>query len=98
MKQGLKASTEHMVVYLNRDTNQSQVRFGIVVGKTVGNAVQRNLVKRRARAVFMSKIDLLQAGSDLVLRALPGLAEISWSEFNQELESSLTRLASKAAK
>jgi len=60
-----------------------------VVAKTVGSAVQRNLVKRRARAAIRERMGSFAAGQDLVLRALPGLAEITWLEFCNELDGCL---------
>lgn len=45
---------------------------GFVVSKAVGNAVIRNRVKRRLRAVVSHQIDQLPEGGRLVVRALPG--------------------------
>ena len=44
---------------------------GFVVSKAVGNAVTRNRVKRRLRAVVGRRIDQLPQGGRLVVRALP---------------------------
>jgi len=97
MKLGQKASTEHMVLYLNQKSNTATPRFGFVVGKTVGNAVQRNLVKRRARAACYARISQFSPSSDLVLRALPGLASVTWDQFTNELDSALSRLMGEKA-
>jgi ribonuclease P protein component len=50
-------------------------RVGLVVSKTVGNAVVRNRTKRVLRALMSSRISQLPDGVDVVIRAktdLPG--------------------------
>lgn len=93
MKHGRKATNQHLVIYLNRADNPHPPRFGFVVAKTVGSAVQRNLVKRRSRAAIRERLSNFQLGDSLVIRALPGLADLSWNEFTHELDESLNRLA-----
>jgi ribonuclease P protein component len=95
MKHGRKASTQHLVIYLNSTSSTYGPRFGFVVAKTVGSAVQRNLVKRRARAAVRERLNNFANGQDLVVRALPGLAEISWSELSAELDSCLAEIRIK---
>ncbi len=86
MRNGQKASATHLVVYLNRDESNTQARFGFVVGKLVGGAVQRNLVKRRLRSAIRSRLEAFSIDTSMVIRGLPGLAEISWDELNVELD------------
>lgn len=95
MKHGRKASAQHLVIYLNSTASASSSRFGFVVAKTVGSAVQRNLVKRRARAALRERLSTFANGQDLVFRALPGLAELSWSELSAELDSCLAQIRIK---
>jgi len=92
MKLGRKAVTDHMVVYLNNLNNQDPFKLGLVVGKTAGNAVQRNLVKRRMRAAIQKRLEIFGSGEALVLRALPGLVDLSWEDFCAELDSNITRV------
>ena len=82
-----------MVVYLNRDGSQTQARFGFVVAKDVGVAVKRNLVKRRARSAIRERIQKFNPGDLLVVRALPGSAELDWQEFSSELDYCLNKLS-----
>jgi ribonuclease P protein component len=93
MRTGRKAVADHMVVYLNRDGSQTQARFGFVVAKDVGVAVKRNLVKRRARSAIRERIQKFNSGELVVIRALPGSAELDWQKFNDELDYCLNKLS-----
>jgi len=54
--------------------DQGLAVVGFVVSKAVGNAVVRNRVKRRLRAVVSHRVDQLPHGGRLVVRALPSSA------------------------
>jgi len=92
MKLGRKAVTDHMVVYLNHNSDETPFRLGLVVSKTVGNAVERNLVKRRARSAIQERMSNFKPGQTLVVRALPGLAKVSWDTLCAELDHNLKNL------
>lgn len=85
MKQGRKVSSEHLVIYLKRDEAAPHARFGFVVAKTVGGAVKRNLVKRRLREISRELMPELGAQLSVVVRALPGSAELDWNKLREEL-------------
>ena len=53
-------------------------RLGLAVGRRVGPAHVRNLVKRRVRDVFRRNKGRSLAGWDLVLTAQPAMAAQSW--------------------
>ena len=63
--------------------------MGFVVSKSVGNAVARNRVKRRLRAVVSHRIDQLPEGGRLVVRALPGSADLGSAELARDLDRAL---------
>ncbi|MFC4018503.1 ribonuclease P protein component [Micromonospora sp. GCM10011542] len=73
------------------DAEQSSVpaRAGFVVSKAVGNAVVRNRVKRRLRALVRERLPELPAGSTLVVRALPAAAEASYPRLGADLEAAI---------
>ena len=99
MKFGRKVNSEHVVVYIKRDEAQTSSRFGFVVAKTVGGAVQRNLVKRRLRAIARTAIADLNLAADkldIVVRALPGSASVDWNKLQTELLDAIAVAAKKA--
>ncbi len=66
-------------------------RVGLVVSKAVGNAVIRNLVKRRLRHLVREHIASLPGRSMLVVRAQPPAAATSYAELGAELDRCLGR-------
>jgi len=73
VRRGVRVGRPTVVVHANR-TGADGVRVGLVVSKTVGNAVTRNTVKRRLRHLASDRLSLTPTGTDLVLRALPRAA------------------------
>ncbi|GAB5078310.1 hypothetical protein ARTHROSP310_14510 [Arthrobacter sp. AD-310] len=74
-------------------------RIGFIVSKSVGNAVVRNLVKRRLREAGAASLREHGTGFAIVVRALPASASASWdqllNDYNAALESTLARLAGR---
>jgi ribonuclease P protein component len=66
-------------------------RVGITVSSRVGNAVVRNLVKRRLREALTTRFDRLPHSSDVVVAARPPSAEASWAELCAALDAVLAR-------
>ncbi|HLM33050.1 MAG TPA: ribonuclease P protein component [Gaiellaceae bacterium] len=76
-RQGRSVSTRYLVLYsfLRTDEVDEESRLGLAVSRKVGDAVERNRVKRRLRAAFEELEGSLPRGRDFVLIARPGLAE-----------------------
>jgi ribonuclease P protein component len=71
---------------LSRLPNQlGHNRYGFIVSKRVGNAVIRNRVKRRLRALVHSRIDKHRPGHDIVIIARPSAARASTQTMGQTL-------------
>ncbi|GAA5189041.1 hypothetical protein GCM10023322_41070 [Rugosimonospora acidiphila] len=70
-------------------------RAGFVVSKAVGIAVVRNRVKRRLRDLVRERIGDLQPGTDLVVRALPGVATRSYSQLAADLDGALAAASAR---
>ncbi|WP_433127940.1 ribonuclease P protein component [Micromonospora sp. CA-240977] len=75
----------------DNSAEQSSVpsRAGFVVSKAVGNAVTRNRVKRRLRALVRDRLTALPAGSTLVVRALPAAADASYPRLATDLDAAI---------
>ncbi|MEV0946979.1 ribonuclease P protein component [Rhodococcus sp. NPDC049939] len=67
-------------------------RFGLVVSKAVGPAVIRHRVARRLRHICVGLTGLVPAGTDVVIRALPGAATASSRDLDKQLRAGLARL------
>ena len=82
-----------MLHVLRRDalpnSEPGPARFGFIVTKAVGGAVTRNTVKRRLRAVGHAVLPVVAGGTDVVIRALPGSADVPWSTLHSEISDGL---------
>nr|WP_206324087.1 ribonuclease P protein component [Streptomyces sp. HNM0574] len=99
VRRGRRAGRPLLVVHLRsrKDPHVAggeapPARAGFVVSKAIGNAVARNLVKRRLRHLVRERLALLPAGSLVVVRALPGAGEAGYDELARDLHTALQRL------
>jgi ribonuclease P protein component len=89
VRRGRRSVTPAAVYYrLERGTDEP-LRIGIIVAKSVGNAVDRNLVRRRYRAIGRQFVEGGAHGSDLVVRVLPGSAQRSWTTLADDMHAAL---------
>ena len=94
VRRGRRVPTGHTVLHvLRRDalstSDAGPARFGFIVTKAVGGAVTRNTVKRRLRAVGHAVLPVVAGGTDVVIRALPGSADVPWSTLHSEISDGL---------
>ncbi len=64
-------------------------RFGLIVSKRVGGAVQRNLVKRRLREIVRQLV--VKRGMDILITARPETAEAGFEPLKKAVVVSLKR-------
>jgi ribonuclease P protein component len=83
MRLGRKQVAENLVGYQTIDEDL-EIRFGFVISKACGNAVQRNKLKRRLRALARESLPQLKPGSQLVVRALPGSCELDFETVDRQ--------------
>ncbi|ROR92926.1 ribonuclease P protein component [Nocardioides aurantiacus] len=100
VRRGRRSGGPVMVVHLlvpDSGAVLATPRAGFVVSKAVGNAVTRNLVKRRLRHLVADRVDRLPDHALLVVRALPAAAEASYDVLGRELDRGLARCLPQAA-
>ena len=90
MRRGRRVATSWGVIHV-ATSDASEPRFGFIVSKAVGSAVTRNLVKRRLRAAAHEVLSAVPAGTDIVIRVLPGSDTVSWATLQSELAAGVAR-------
>ena len=95
VRRGTRFPASHTLSYVRITPGQQTARFGFIVGKTVGSAPVRNLVRRRLKAAAFDLLREAPAGADVVVRALPAAAQASWSTLHQELSNAVHRAGSR---
>lgn len=89
VRRGRRSVTPSAIYYrLERDADEP-LRVGIIVARSVGNAVARNLVRRRYRALGREFVEAGAHGNDVVVRALPGAAQRSWANLADDMHTAL---------
>jgi ribonuclease P protein component len=99
VRSGVRNGRRNVVLYAAAIAADEPSRIGFIVSKSVGNAVVRNLVKRRLREAGAASLREYGTGFAIVVRALPASASASWeqllSDYNAALESTMARLAGR---
>jgi ribonuclease P protein component len=99
VRSGVRNGRRNVVLYTAAIAADEPSRIGFIVSKGVGNAVVRNLVKRRLREAGAASLREYGTGFAIVVRALPASASASWdqllSDYNAALESTMARLAGR---
>lgn len=73
-------------------------RAGLVVSRAVGGAVVRHRVARRLRHQLASRLDALESGSRVVVRALPAAAPATSAEIGADLDAGLAAARRREAR
>ena len=93
MDAGTKVVTPHLVL-IGRRNDETLSKIGFIVSKKVGNAVIRNLVKRRLRELFRTRLHKPE-GLDIVVIARGTAAEADFDEVARSFHSALDRLQNR---
>ena len=93
---GMRASGSSFVLQARQRTDAGAVRVGFTVSRQVGNAVERNRVRRRLRALVRladaSATDKLHAGHDYVLIGRRAALKAPFDAMMRELDAALKRI------
>lgn len=98
MRTGRKTVSANLVTYTKQTESGLPAKFGFVVAKTVGNAVVRNSVKRRLRAIARNELTNLSTNWMIVVRALETAGSASFDQLNQELSTAVRTASDRSTK
>ena len=94
---GRRIHTPHFLIVVHPNALQN-TRLGITVTKKVGNAVQRNRIKRLVREVFRRNRPMFPGSHDLVFIAKRGATDVDYHSLLDELRRAANRLQPQAAR
>ncbi|MGO4230492.1 ribonuclease P protein component [Arthrobacter sp. YAF34] len=102
VRSGVRNGRRNVVLYAAALAADEPSRIGFIVSKSVGNAVVRNLVKRRLREAGALSLQKYGSGFAIVVRALPAAAGASWdqllADYDAALETTMKRLGNRLPK
>jgi ribonuclease P protein component len=93
-EEGARWTNVYFSGFCRKTGGQETSRVGLTVPRAVGNAVNRNRVKRRLREAIRQNWALLPAGFEIVFHARRPAAEAEWKALEAAVQS-VFRNASK---
>jgi ribonuclease P protein component len=81
---------KYCLIY-NKDSNFDYPRFGVAVGKKIGNAVTRNKIKRQLRMILTTNKNLFKKNKDYIIIVKRSVLSIDY----HSLEKSIIDLIEK---
>lgn len=87
---GKYKKNKYFILY-NKESSFDHPRFGIAVGKKVGNAVIRNKLKRQYRMLITNNKKLFSNNQDYIIIVKRSSLDTSFSNLNLELRRTLEK-------
>ena len=87
-----KSYAHPLVVLVVLPVSEEKTHFGVVAGRSVGNAVQRNRAKRMAREALRTLIPQIKPGWNVILISRNPILKVGLSE----IQEALSQLFNKA--
>lgn len=99
---GRKYHSRCFLLFCFADTSagkQDEPRIGISVGRKIGNAVQRNRIKRLVREFFRLEREAFPSGADIIIVAKRGIdpTKLCLTDIREDLRTPLRRASRDAA-
>ncbi|KWX23528.1 MULTISPECIES: ribonuclease P protein component [Mycolicibacterium] len=94
---GVRAVQPDVVVHaLRNGSDESGPRIGLIVSKSVGNAVERHRVSRRLRHAARTVLPHLHPADLMVIRARPGCRDALSPRLEQQLRQAVEKVHERA--
>ena len=91
-KQGTRVYTDCFIAIVLKETAQNN-RIGITVSKKVGNAVERNRIKRIIREYFRHNKQNISGPEDINIIGRKGLTSLSNKQIIKKLDNLFSKIA-----
>jgi ribonuclease P protein component len=75
----------YFLIYRAENAQNSNFRFALSIGKRYGNAVERNLAKRRLRMIISEYKDVLDTNASFVVVIKPKSKKLTYQEMRRHL-------------
>jgi ribonuclease P protein component len=94
VKHGTRAVQPDLVIYARRagDSAAGPPKIGLIVGRSIGSAVQRHQLARRLRHVMRDLVQGLEHEEHVVIRALPSSRGRASVRLAEQLRAGLRRI------
>ena len=79
---GQQKKNKNLVLYYKVNQNNKNYRFGISVGKKIGNAVIRNKLKRKIRSIIDNNKKYYENNKDYIIIVRKNCLNCSFEEIN----------------
>ena len=91
MRRSGKSFAHPLIVLVVGGNEGDSLQIGVIAGRGLGNAVQRNQVKRHLRASIQAQLGCIHTGYDLLFIARRPMLEASFAEIQSAIQKLLQR-------